>query len=67
MKLFLKSGLSLERLRAFLLFREAGSITRAAGGDPVRVSLISRQLRELEEFFEVELVAKISCTKTRLT
>ena len=58
MKLFLKSGLSLERLRAFLLFREAGSITRAAGGDPVRVSLISRQLRELEEFFEVELVAK---------
>ena len=58
MKLFLKSGLSLERLRAFLLFTDAGSITRAAGGDPVRVSLISRQLRELEEFFEVELVAK---------
>lgn len=58
MDLLTKSGLSLERLRSFLLFADAGSITRAAGGDPVRVSLISRQLRELEEFFEVELLAK---------
>lgn len=58
MDLLTKSGLSLERLRSFVLFADAGSITRAAGGDPVRVSLISRQLRELEEFFEVELVAK---------
>ncbi len=58
MNLFTKSGLSMERLRSFALFADTGSITRAAGGDPVRVSLISRQLRELEEFFEVELVAK---------
>lgn len=58
MNLLSKGGLSLERLRSFLLFADAGSITRAAGGDPVRVSLISRQLRELEEFFEAELVAK---------
>ena len=48
----------MERLRSFVLFADSGSITKAAGGDPVRVSLISRQLRELEEFFEVELVAK---------
>jgi DNA-binding transcriptional LysR family regulator len=58
MNLLAKSGLSLERLRSLLAFAEAGSIVRAAGGDPVRSSLISRQLRELEEFFEVELVAK---------
>ncbi len=58
MNLFTKSGLSMERLRSFALFADTGSITRAAAGDPVRVSLISRQLRELEEFFEVELVAK---------
>jgi DNA-binding transcriptional LysR family regulator len=58
MNLLAKSGLSLERLRSLLAFAEAGSIVRAAGGDPVRSSLISRQLRELEEFFEAELVAK---------
>jgi DNA-binding transcriptional LysR family regulator len=58
MNLLSKSGLSLERLRSFLLFADSRSITKAAKGDPVRVSLISRQLRELEEFFEVELVAK---------
>jgi hypothetical protein len=58
MNFLAKSGLSLERLRSLLAFAEAGSIVRAAGGDPVRSSLISRQLRELEEFFEVELVAK---------
>lgn len=58
MNVLAKSGLSLERLRSLLAFSEAGSIVRAAGGDPVRSSLISRQLRELEEFFEVELVAK---------
>jgi DNA-binding transcriptional LysR family regulator len=48
----------LERLRSLLAFADAGSIVRAAGGDPVRSSLISRQLGELEKFFEVELVAK---------
>jgi DNA-binding transcriptional LysR family regulator len=58
MNLFAKGGLSLERLRSFLLFADAGSISRAAGGDAVRGSLISRQLRELEEFFEVELVGR---------
>jgi DNA-binding transcriptional LysR family regulator len=58
MNLLAKSGLSLERLRSLLAFAEAGSIVRAAGGDPVRSSLISRQLGELEKFFAVELVAK---------
>ena len=58
MNLLSKSGLSLERLRTFLTFAEAGSIVRSAAGDPVRASLISRQLRELEEFFAVELVKR---------
>lgn len=53
-----RSGISLERLRSLLAFADAGSIVRAANGDPVRSSLISRQLGELEKFFEVELVAK---------
>ena len=53
-----RSGISLERLRSLLVFADAGSIVRAANGDPVRSSLISRQLGELEKFFEVELVAK---------
>jgi DNA-binding transcriptional LysR family regulator len=58
MNLLAKSGLSLERLRSLLAFADAGSIVRAADGDPVRSSLISRQLGELEKFFAVELVAK---------
>ncbi len=53
-----RSGISLERLGSLLAFADAGSIVRAAEGDPVRSSLISRQLGELEKFFEVELVAK---------
>lgn len=58
MNLLAKSGLSLERLCSLLAFADAGSIVRAADGDPVRSSLISRQLGELEKFFAVELVAK---------
>ena len=53
-----RSGISLERLGSLLAFADAGSIVRAADGDPVRSSLISRQLGELEKFFAVELVAK---------
>lgn len=53
--LFSRSGLSLDRLRGFLEFAEAGSIVQAALGDPSRQALISRQIRELEEFFGTEL------------
>jgi DNA-binding transcriptional LysR family regulator len=56
--LFSMQGLSLDRLRNFLAFAEAKSIVQAAGGDTVRQSLISRQIRELEEFFGVELVRR---------
>jgi DNA-binding transcriptional LysR family regulator len=56
--LFSKSGLSLDRLRTFCLVADAGSIARAAGRDAVRQSQFSRQIKELEEHFEVELVRR---------
>jgi DNA-binding transcriptional LysR family regulator len=53
--LFADSGLTLDRLRALLEVRDAGSIAEAAPGDPIRQSQYSRQLRELSEFFGVKL------------
>jgi DNA-binding transcriptional LysR family regulator len=49
------SGLSLDRLRNFCLIAEAGGLTRASGGDLARISLYSRQIKELETFFGCEL------------
>lgn len=46
----------MERLRAFCLIAEAGGFTKAAGGDPTKQPLLSRQLKELEGFFGVELL-----------
>ena len=57
-ELFSHSGLSLDRLRSFLEMAEAGSIAKAAPGDVNRQSLISRQIRELEEFFGSELTVR---------
>lgn len=48
-------GLSLDRLRNFCLVAEAGGLTRASGGDLARLSLYSRQIKELETFFGCEL------------
>jgi DNA-binding transcriptional LysR family regulator len=56
--LFSKGGLSLDRLRSFLEMAEVGSIAKAAPGDVVRQSQISRQIRELEEFFGAELTQR---------
>jgi DNA-binding transcriptional LysR family regulator len=56
--LFSQSGLSLDRLRSFLEMAEAGGISKAAPGDPVRQSQISRQIRELEGFFGTELTRR---------
>lgn len=58
MNLLAKRGLSLERLQGFLDFAAAGSLIKAASGDAVRQSQLSRQLRDLEEFFGSELVAR---------
>jgi DNA-binding transcriptional LysR family regulator len=50
-----QGGLSLERLHNFCRIAEAGGLSKAAGGDAGKLSLYSRQIRELEEFFGVEL------------
>jgi DNA-binding transcriptional LysR family regulator len=56
--LFNRSGLSLDRLRRFLEFADAGSISKAAPDDPNRQSQISRQIAELEEYFKTELTVR---------
>ena len=57
-KLFQESGLSLERLHTFCLVAESGGVTRAAGGDPNAQSQFSRQIKELETYFGVELIRR---------
>jgi len=53
-----ESGLSLDRLESFCLVAQAGGVTKAARGDPARQSLFSRQIKELEEFFGIELIRR---------
>lgn len=65
-KLFAESGLSLDRLRALLEVGAAGSIVKAAQGDPVRQSQYSRQIKELEDFFRTRLIERQG-RGTRLT
>lgn len=57
-RLFAESGLSLDRLRALLEVSAAGSIVKAADGDPVKQSQYSRQIKELEDFFRIKLVER---------
>ena len=57
-KLFSKKGLSFDRLRALVELKESGSLVAAAGGDAVRQSQYSRQIKELEEFFGTELTRR---------
>jgi DNA-binding transcriptional LysR family regulator len=57
-KLFAESGLSLDRLRTLLEVGSAGSIVKASGGDPVRQSQYSRQVKELEDFFRARLIER---------
>ena len=57
-KLFAQSGLSLERLKTFREIVAAGGITAAAGTDSNRQSQFSRQLKELERYFGVELLKR---------
>ena len=65
-KLFAESGLSLDRLKALLEVGAAGSIVKAANGDPVRQSQYSRQIKELENFFRSRLIERQG-KGTRLT
>lgn len=57
-ELLQQNGLSLDRLLTFYQVSEAGGVTRAAKGDPSRQSLFSRQIKELEQYFGVELMRR---------
>ncbi len=57
-KLFAESGLSLDRLKALVEVGAAGSIVRASGGELVKQSQYSRQIKELEDFFQTRLVER---------
>ncbi|HEY1082331.1 MAG TPA: LysR family transcriptional regulator [Prosthecobacter sp.] len=56
--LFSKSGLTLDRMRSFMQMAQAGSIAKAAPEDTNRQSQISRQIRELEQFFGAQLTRR---------
>jgi DNA-binding transcriptional LysR family regulator len=58
-RLFTTSGLSLERLRTFLLVAEAGNLSKAAKGDVTRQSQFSRQVKELERYFGAPLTRRV--------
>jgi DNA-binding transcriptional LysR family regulator len=57
-RLFAQTGLSLERLRALVEVGAFGSIVKAADSEPARQSLYSRQIKELEDFFQVPLLER---------
>ena len=48
----------MERLKTLCEIADRGGISKAAEGDPVRQSQFSRQLRELETFFDVALTRR---------
>jgi len=56
--LFDRGGLSLDRLRNFVLIANAGGLSRAADRDPTRMSLFSKQIKELESFFGAALTRR---------
>jgi DNA-binding transcriptional LysR family regulator len=58
--LFAESGLSLERLRSFCMVAEAAGVSKAALKNANRQSQYSRQIKELESFFGVELMRRHS-------
>ncbi len=61
-KLLSVGGLSLERLATLCRVDEAGGLSKAAGGDISRLSLYSRQLKELERFFGAPLTRRVGRT-----
>jgi DNA-binding transcriptional LysR family regulator len=55
MDILSRRGVSLDRLQSFLAVADAGGMARAAPGDPVRQSQLSRQVKELETALAREL------------
>ncbi len=58
-RLFDLSGLSLDRLRTFLMVEEAGNLSKAANGDATKQSQYSRQIKELESFFGAAFTRRV--------
>lgn len=56
--LLARGGVSLDRLQNFSLVAERGGIAKAVGNNLSRQALVSRQIRELEDFFKVELTRR---------
>ena len=56
---FSNKGFSLERLRLLCDVARTGGIRAAVGDDPVRQSLASRQLKELNEYANTELTRRV--------
>ena len=56
--LFAERGLSLDRLKTLIEVAKAGEHCRCRPGDSARQSLYSRQIKELREFFGVELASR---------
>jgi DNA-binding transcriptional LysR family regulator len=56
--LFSKNGLSMDRLHTLVLLLQKGSLIKAAEGDFNRQSQMSRYLKDLASFFEIDLVEK---------
>ena len=57
-ELLSEGGLSFDRLQSFCLVAQAGGVTKAAKGEPNKQTLYSRQIKELEQFFGVELMRR---------
>ncbi len=57
-ELLSEGGLSFDRLQSFCLVAQAGGVTKAAKGEANKQTLYSRQIKELEEFFGVELMRR---------
>ncbi|MFZ1220111.1 MAG: LysR family transcriptional regulator [Chthoniobacterales bacterium] len=58
--LFAEGGLSLERLRSFCMVADAAGVSKAALKSASRQSQFSRQIKDLETFFGVELMKRHS-------
>lgn len=57
-----EGGISLERLATLCRIADAGGLSKAAGGDPSRMSLFSKQLKELASYFGIDLTRKVGRT-----
>ena len=62
MELIAEGGISLERLVTLCRVADAGGLSKAARGDVSRLSMYSRQLKDLEGFFGVALTRKVGRT-----